>query len=437
MPDKKNKIDEIRSTEVQEILGHIPHWTIRWGISVIFILIIILLAVSWVVKYPDYIQGKVVVKTQKPPVKLHAKNTGLLKHMNFVSGDTIKVGDVLADIENPISFETINRVKEQLNTIERYIVNEDLDVQFPDVDHDIFTLGSIQNQYNTLKSGLSDLKTIKEDDFFKRKVDNLKKQIEYYSRLVIISNRKLQLGEQEFNNAKLQFETQKELYEKNVVSKIEYIKQENIYIQNKHQLESYKQSYVQNNISRTEYQKQLDELIFNQKEQERKLTEQIKSGIQSIRNEFNTWNHNYSIIAPVSGVLHFQEPIFENKTVNANQWLFAITPLDNAFIGQVFVPALGFGKVQDNQTVYVKLDNYPYQQYGQIVGKVSKRHVIPKSSEKESSNYIEVVFDHPGQTTYNKNIELNPENTGVAQIVTEDRRIIQRIFSFLREKTSR
>ena len=38
MPEQKEHI-ELRSDEVQEIMSHIPNWMIRWGITLIFVLI--------------------------------------------------------------------------------------------------------------------------------------------------------------------------------------------------------------------------------------------------------------------------------------------------------------------------------------------------------------------------------------------------------------
>ena len=53
MPE--NKEIEIRSDEVQEILSAVPNWMIRWGITLIFGLIIMLVFISWFIKYPDII----------------------------------------------------------------------------------------------------------------------------------------------------------------------------------------------------------------------------------------------------------------------------------------------------------------------------------------------------------------------------------------------
>ncbi|MBY0434766.1 MAG: hypothetical protein K2U26_11705, partial [Cyclobacteriaceae bacterium] len=65
-----NKLAEIRSEEVQEIISHMPGGLIRWGIGLIFFLFVILLGISWFVKYPDVIKAKVVVTTEPAPINI-------------------------------------------------------------------------------------------------------------------------------------------------------------------------------------------------------------------------------------------------------------------------------------------------------------------------------------------------------------------------------
>ena len=50
-----NENTELRSEAVQNIIGYIPHWIIRWGITVIFLIVLVLLVGSWFFKYPDVI----------------------------------------------------------------------------------------------------------------------------------------------------------------------------------------------------------------------------------------------------------------------------------------------------------------------------------------------------------------------------------------------
>ena len=43
---------ELRSERVQEIMGHVPTWTIRYGITVIFGAILLLLLLAWMIRLP-------------------------------------------------------------------------------------------------------------------------------------------------------------------------------------------------------------------------------------------------------------------------------------------------------------------------------------------------------------------------------------------------
>ena len=46
---------ELRSEEVQEVMGQIPAWIVRWGITLLFLVVVALLVGSCFFKYPDVI----------------------------------------------------------------------------------------------------------------------------------------------------------------------------------------------------------------------------------------------------------------------------------------------------------------------------------------------------------------------------------------------
>ena len=64
------------SEEVHDILTEIPGWTIRWGITVIFLIVGMLLTMSWYVKYPDVVSASVTLTSSKPPVGIVANMSG-------------------------------------------------------------------------------------------------------------------------------------------------------------------------------------------------------------------------------------------------------------------------------------------------------------------------------------------------------------------------
>jgi hypothetical protein len=59
---------ELRSEEIQDILTRPPHLIVRVGISVICSVILLLFAGCFFFKYPDIIEGEVLITTENPPV---------------------------------------------------------------------------------------------------------------------------------------------------------------------------------------------------------------------------------------------------------------------------------------------------------------------------------------------------------------------------------
>ena len=53
--EKRNKDIELRSEEVQEVMGQVPAWIVRWGITLLFLVVVALLVGSCFFKYPDVI----------------------------------------------------------------------------------------------------------------------------------------------------------------------------------------------------------------------------------------------------------------------------------------------------------------------------------------------------------------------------------------------
>jgi len=66
---------QIGSEEVQEILSYVPNWLVRYGNTIVLLLLLI----TWFVKYPDVITAEVVVTTKIPPEKIYAKSSGKIE----------------------------------------------------------------------------------------------------------------------------------------------------------------------------------------------------------------------------------------------------------------------------------------------------------------------------------------------------------------------
>ena len=72
MSEDTNNI-ELRSEEVQEILGEVPAWILRRGITLTAIIVVVILLGSAFLKYPDVITSSVVLTSTNPAISIVAK----------------------------------------------------------------------------------------------------------------------------------------------------------------------------------------------------------------------------------------------------------------------------------------------------------------------------------------------------------------------------
>ena len=77
----------------------------------------------------------------------------------------------------------------------------------------------------------------------------------------------------------------------------------------------------------------------------------------------------------------------------------------------------------------MKLNNFPYQEYGQLKGRVDNISKIAGTT----GYILKVRLENGLSTTYNKEIIYKPGMVGTAEIVTEDLRLLERIFNSIRK----
>ena len=114
--NEEDKI-ELKSEEFQEVLGAVPSWILRWGITVLAVFLVILLIGSAIIKYPDVISAPIVLTGSTPPAAVVSHASGKLKELYVSDNQNVKTGDYLAVIDNPAKTEDILLLKNQLDTL--------------------------------------------------------------------------------------------------------------------------------------------------------------------------------------------------------------------------------------------------------------------------------------------------------------------------------
>lgn len=84
--------------------------------------------------------------------------------------------------------------------------------------------------------------------------------------------------------------------------------------------------------------------------------------------------------------------------------------------------------MEEGQQVLVKFSAYPYQEFGSVIGRIDYLSDLPID---EDVFFARVIFTDGLKTNYGK--QLIPTNgmKGEAEIITQDMRLIERIYNNL------
>ena len=111
--------------------------------------------------------------------------------------------------------------------------------------------------------------------------------------------------------------------------------------------------------------------------------------------------------------------------------MLSILPNEKAaIVGRMLVPATNSGKISSGQKVLIKLDNYRYQEFGIVEGRVQNISLTP---DEKGNYYVDVILPKGLQTSYQKLLPFDKELKGNAEIVTQDLRLIERFFFQIRQ----
>ncbi len=422
--EEVNKI-EIRSEEYQEVLGATPNWILRSGITIILLVIIILLIGSWFFKYPDVLNSRVVILTENPPVQLKAYASGKLTHIFYSENQDVQQDSVVAVIENTANLNDIFLISIMLDTLSdiRYFP-ENIDLK----------LGELQQTWSGLVRIISSYRNFIEIDYYEQKNKSLTSQINYYNKYYSGLLNQVKIMDKENSLALVQFERDKSLYNDNVIAKIDFEKSEQTYLQQKRNYESSKTSLINTQMQINQLKQQILENNI-QKANELKTYEiQIEEALQGFKSQLAKWKQSYLIVSPIDGKVSFNKIWFENQSISAGDLVVTIIPKEEMrIIGKADIPSTGVGKLKPGQTVNIKLDNYPYMEFGMLKAKVKNISLVPITTEQGIFYSAEIELnDSILKTNYNKIIPFSQNMTGTAEIITDDLRLLERFLNPLR-----
>ena len=412
---------------MDELIINPPNWLLHSGMTMVVIVAVMGVLLSWAIKYPDKIDAPFVLTSEYPPIEIVSKvasqiDTSLVQDQGYV-----EVGDLLFVMESTANWQSIEELCSWLEQVEK--ISNPLDYKYI-TDLEGLILGELQTPYALLQQKINELKYLLSQNYVQEKVESINSEIKKIEQLNSSLSRQEIIFQDELALIEKDFERSKLLSQNQSISEKEFEVAKGKLLQERRTLEVMRSGIIQNEIR----QKQLwTEKVELKELRAQELTMnhvEIQQSISQLNQQLNSWREDYYIIAPIEGVLNYAEGVTPGKFLPATEVISSIIPQQGKgkVIGKGYVPSFGMGKIKIFDQAQIRLDAYPEKEYGVIKAQVNKISPLAgRNEEGEEYHIMEMYLSDTLRTTYNVIIPFRQQGTGVVRIITKDKRLLERL----------
>lgn len=421
MPDNRDL--SYHSEPVQEIMGSIPSWITRWGVTVLFSVFLLIVIGCCIIKYPQTVQSTISITSDYPPSELTARYDGLIDRVCVMDGQKVEQGELIALLATPAKYEDVMTLVDFLAKTDSVSLRSLVNAQ---ILSNQLELGNLQNQWIAVQKAFRDYSHYLELDQVAVKTDLLRKQIVSQKGHYATLGKQKAMLDREIVMDKRSHGRDSVLYARKAISEEEYEASQKSYLSKLNSAIGFDASLEATAFNILQLEQQLVELDLQRKSETESYESLIQQQIYQLKAQIASWLDTFAILSPSDGVISLQDFWSSGQHVNVGNVIAYVIPENPAVVtGRMKIASAGFGKVAVGQTVNVKLNGFPYMEYGILKGTVTNVASVPERLQNGSIAYtVSVAFPNGLESTYHKTFPLIQQMDGTAEIITKDRRLI-------------
>ncbi|MDF7816506.1 HlyD family efflux transporter periplasmic adaptor subunit [Runella sp. MFBS21] len=413
---------EVNSEAIRDYMEQIPAWILRWGITVIFFVLLSLGTISWFVHYPTIVTAAFRLTSDNAPKPVVVRAEGRLIKLFVTDNQIIRQDQIIGFIEATADHSQVLLLQKDLKNLHTVIESGSFDKL------DIFPanrfqkLGELQTTYQSFMQSYTQTLALFSNEYYNKRKSYLSAEFKDLQQNRIQLLGQLELHKRDAELAKKEFEINVKLYKEKVISPLEYQREESKYINKQLPVRQLEMSITYNITAQTQKQRELTEL-------ERQAIEQKAQFIQALntlRSELENWQRRFILRAPTDGKTNFSMTLQENQSLRAGTEIMYVGGTSGRYFGEINIPQVNFGKVKRGQRVLIKFQGYPFEEFGAVEGQIATISQVPTP---DSQFFLATVNLPNGlKTGTNKQLIYKTGMVASAEIITEDLRLIERVF---------
>ncbi len=345
----------LRSPEMQEVMFEIPGSLLRWGLMLLFGIVLSILAVSWFIKYPDVVMAPVTLTTYNSPASLVARSGGIISRVFVKNEEQVKPGQPVALIGNLAEWNDILSLGLFLDSIkvedswESFVSRTQIPKNLE--------LGEIQSNYLRFDALSGQFREYLQQSYIPGKIDILNKQIIRQEEYITEQKNQLLLSEEDLRLSVNSYRRDSSLFHRSSysISVNEFERSKQALIQKEIVFSSLKSNIKNNEASILKLKESLFDLGIQHEKELSKFRSDLTEALQMMEVSIGQWKEKYLISSPATGKITFTGFWNVNQVIRAGDLFATVIPDDpERIIVRAKVPVSGTGKVKTNQEVNIK-----------------------------------------------------------------------------------
>lgn len=408
--------EDIHSEDLQEIISKPPSWMIKRGTSFIVFMVFMIFGMSFFIRYPEVVTVSMKFNTSNSPKVLTSKVNGNLVRILIKDGTVVKKNTNIAYLESIADHDQVLSLLDKMKKVRSGALGlRDLkDIVTPTE----LELGEVQNSYQNFYLAYLNYVAINKEGIYQKRKTFIHNEVRYINEQSQRMQEGFDLQKRELELAEAEYVKYQILADKKVISQLELQQKEALLLAKRQSIPQTQNTIISNQSSRLSKDKEMSEINNQIFEEEKKFYQSLNTFISDAEN----WKKQYVISSTSKGILIYGDFLQENQLVNIGDELFYVNANKDDYYGEILIPQGKSSKVKVGQEVLIKVQSFPFQEYGYLRGKVNYISDIPI---RDSVFFSKVVLTRNEQDSV---IKLKPGILADADVITENQSIFKRIW---------
>lgn len=409
-----------RSEELEEVLGRMPGWPVRWGSVILFSLVIGLFAFSWTVRSPRTSEGKAILLGRGEPIHLSADLNGVIGKKWKKDGESVEAGEKLLFLSSERRLEAVEEGKEVLEDRIEALKRKQEPLPLPPSKK--LHVEKLQTAFEKAKRALMDHRASLSQEV-EKKTHRLEERLGSLRELLRTSKKQEKAARKELERIKKDHRIDKKLSKKKVLSPKALRSIEQRLFREKQEFQEAKRGRQQVRLRILELQQEKKELNRKIEEERSKTRKKALLAAEAFLARARTWKEERTLHAPSNGELTEIPSLVKGKRVEKGERLLAVIPGKKKDFARAFIPEKGMGGVKKGKEVRLRLHGYPSEKYGVLKGKVTQCSKLPIDGKYR----IRIALTNGLISSYGIRLKPGIRNAATAEFVTHKQRLLERI----------